>query len=87
MDGRARRASPSTVCATRWCSSTTAARDGSWEVISEKARTHDDVIAVDLLKNYGQHHANLAGLRETTGDFVITMDDDGQNPAGPGARC
>ncbi len=54
--------------------------DGSWEVISEKARTHDDVIAVDLLKNYGQHHANLAGLRETTGDFVITMDDDGQNP-------
>jgi glycosyltransferase involved in cell wall biosynthesis len=32
------------------------------------------------LKNYGQHHANLAGLRETTGDFVITMDDDGQNP-------
>ena len=38
------------------------------------------MIAVDLLRNYGQHHANLAGLRETTGDFVITMDDDGQNP-------
>ena len=54
--------------------------DGSWDVISDKARTHDDVIAVDLLRNYGQHHANLAGLRETTGDFVITMDDDGQNP-------
>jgi len=54
--------------------------DTSWEVISEKARSHDDVIAVDLLRNYGQHHANLAGLRETTGDFVITMDDDGQNP-------
>ena len=61
--------------------------DDSWEVISERARTHDDVVAVDLLKNYGQHHANLAGLRETTGDFVITMDDDGQNPPGPGARC
>ncbi len=54
--------------------------DDSWQVISERARTHDDVVAVDLLKNYGQHHANLAGLRETTGDFVITMDDDGQNP-------
>ena len=30
--------------------------------------------------NYGQHHANLAGLREATGDYVITMDDDLQNP-------
>jgi len=54
--------------------------DSGWEVISEKARDHAGVIAVDLLKNYGQHHANLAGLRETTGDYVITLDDDGQNP-------
>jgi len=55
-------------------------RDDSWAVISEIARTEDHVLAVNLLKNYGQHHANLAGLRETTGDYVITMDDDGQNP-------
>ena len=55
-------------------------RDGSWDVIAERARTHPDVVAVNLLKNYGQHHANLAGLRETTGDYVITMDDDLQNP-------
>ena len=54
--------------------------DDSWEVIRGRAGAHADVVAVDLLKNYGQHHANLAGLRETTGDFVITMDDDGQNP-------
>jgi glycosyltransferase involved in cell wall biosynthesis len=38
------------------------------------------VIALDLLKNYGQHHANLAGLRAASGDYVITMDDDLQNP-------
>jgi glycosyltransferase involved in cell wall biosynthesis len=38
------------------------------------------VVAVDLLRNYGQHNANLAGLREATGDYLITMDDDGQNP-------
>src|SRR5688572_30599003 len=56
-------------------------RDGSWAVVSEKARTIPGAVAVNLLKNYGQHHANLAGLRETTGDFVVTMDDDGQNPA------
>ena len=54
--------------------------DGSWELIAEKARTIPQVIALDLLRNYGQHHANLAGLREATGDFVITMDDDLQNP-------
>ena len=54
--------------------------DGSWEVIAEKARTVPNVVALDMLKNYGQHHANLAGLRESTGDYVITMDDDLQNP-------
>ena len=54
--------------------------DGSWDVIAEKARTVPRVIALDMLKNYGQHHANLAGMREATGDYVITMDDDLQNP-------
>ncbi len=56
-------------------------RDGSWAVVSDRVRTIPGAVAVNLLKNYGQHHANLAGLRETTGDFVVTMDDDGQNPA------
>jgi glycosyltransferase involved in cell wall biosynthesis len=55
-------------------------RDGSWDVIAGRARANKHVIAVNLLQNYGQHHANLAGFREATGDFVITMDDDLQNP-------
>ncbi len=54
--------------------------DDSWEKIAEKARTVPNVVALDMLRNYGQHQANLAGLRETTGDYVITMDDDLQNP-------
>lgn len=54
--------------------------DGSWDVIADKARTLPSVTAINLLKNYGQHHANLAGLRESRGDYVITMDDDLQNP-------
>src|SRR5262249_48463524 len=49
-------------------------------VISELARTRPHVIALNLLKNYGQHHANLAGFMESRGDYVITMDDDLQNP-------
>ncbi|RYB88379.1 glycosyltransferase [Nocardioides glacieisoli] len=55
-------------------------RDGSWDVIADLARRSSHVVALDLLRNYGQHHANLAGLRESTGDYVITMDDDLQNP-------
>ncbi len=54
--------------------------DGSWGVIAEQARTSPHLVALNLLRNYGQHHANLAGMRESTGDYVITMDDDLQNP-------
>ena len=56
--------------------------DRSWEVIRQLADEHGEVVAIDLLRNYGQHNANLAGLREATGDYLITMDDDGQNPPG-----
>lgn len=55
-------------------------RDGSWAVIAGRARTSPNIVALNLLRNYGQHHANLAGMRESTGDYVITMDDDLQNP-------
>lgn len=54
--------------------------DDSWQVISERAEATPGVLALDLMKNYGQHYANLAGLIEATGDYVITMDDDLQNP-------
>jgi len=54
--------------------------DGSWDVIAECARRDRRVVALDLLRNYGQHRANLAGFRESSGDFVVTMDDDLQNP-------
>ena len=55
-------------------------RDGSWELIAARAKVTPHLIALNLLRNYGQHHANLAGLREASGDYVITMDDDLQNP-------
>ena len=54
--------------------------DGSWDVIAERAARLPGVVALDLMKNYGQHYANLAGLTEASGDYVITMDDDLQNP-------
>jgi len=55
-------------------------RDGSWEVIKAKALANPHLTAINLLRNFGQHNANLCGFRHTTGDYLITMDDDGQNP-------
>lgn len=31
-------------------------------------------------RNFGEHNAVLTGYRQATGDFVINLDDDGQNP-------
>jgi undecaprenyl-phosphate 4-deoxy-4-formamido-L-arabinose transferase len=38
------------------------------------------VTFVDLARNFGEHNAVMAGLRVARGAYVITMDDDGQNP-------
>jgi len=55
-------------------------RDKSWLVIEQKTKEYPELLAVDLLHNYGQHVANLCGFSQATGDYVITMDDDLQNP-------
>lgn len=54
--------------------------DKSWEIASELAHRHSNIKAIDLLKNHGQHTAILCGIAHATGDFLITMDDDLQNP-------
>ena len=55
-------------------------RDRSWEVVKDRALHNPNITALNLLHNYGQHNANLAGFREARGDYLITMDDDLQNP-------
>ncbi len=57
-----------------------ASPDGSWRVISELARADKRIKAINLLRNYGQHNANLCGFRHASGDWLVTMDDDLQNP-------
>ena len=55
--------------------------DNSWEVLqSLKAQSPYGLKIVRLLKNSGQHNAILCGFSLVTGDVVITMDDDLQNP-------
>lgn len=53
--------------------------DGSWEILEEIARGDNRVKAVQLSRNYGQHHALTAGLDICTGDWVVTMDCDLQD--------
>lgn len=38
------------------------------------------VTLVNLSRNFGEHNAVLAGLRHARGEWIITMDDDLQNP-------
>lgn len=38
------------------------------------------VIYIEHARNYGEHNAVMTGLRHVRGDYVITMDDDLQNP-------
>jgi len=33
-----------------------------------------------LAKNVGEHNAVMAGLNQATGDYIVIMDDDFQNP-------
>lgn len=52
--------------------------DGSDTTIEALAKQYPFVKAVWLTRNYGQHPATLAGMAGSTGDFVVTMDEDGQ---------
>ena len=51
-----------------------------------QAKATVPITLVDLARNFGEHNAVMAGLREARGAHVITMDDDLQNPPGEVVR-
>ncbi|MBG0827857.1 glycosyltransferase family 2 protein [Planomonospora sp. ID67723] len=53
--------------------------DGTWKVAKTLTRQIDTVRAIRLSRNYGQHNALVAGIREARFDVVVTMDDDLQH--------
>lgn len=55
--------------------------DKTFEVIKKLASENDNILGIDLAKNFGQHCALMAGMRHTSGDVVVCLDDDGQTPA------
>ena len=55
--------------------------DNVWDVIKARSEKDPKVTGINLAKNFGQHSALLAGYNHCTGDYVISLDDDGQTPA------
>ena len=55
--------------------------DETFDVIKKMALEDARITAIDFARNFGQHSALMAGLRQTKGDIVICLDDDGQTPA------
>nr|WP_320190510.1 glycosyltransferase [uncultured Desulfobacter sp.] len=54
--------------------------DGSRELIRYAAEQHPEIVGILLNRNYGQHPAVFAGLEQSSGRIVVTMDADLQNP-------
>jgi polyisoprenyl-phosphate glycosyltransferase len=52
--------------------------DRSASVMRSLAAKYSFVKSIWLSRNYGQHPATLAGIASTSGDWVITLDEDGQ---------
>lgn len=55
--------------------------DTTFDVIRALAEKYDNIVGVNLAKNFGQHAALMAGFGYCTGDVVVCLDDDGQTPA------
>ena len=55
--------------------------DDSARMLTDAAQAEGShIVAVLLNRNYGQHSAIMAGFSHVTGDLIITLDADLQNP-------
>jgi undecaprenyl-phosphate 4-deoxy-4-formamido-L-arabinose transferase len=57
-----------------------ASDDGTFDRMLALRRHDPRVKLVRFARNMGQHHATLCGIKRATGDIVVTLDDDLQNP-------
>lgn len=54
--------------------------DDSWRVITLLAKAHDEVRGIKLSRNFGQHAATLCGISRSRGEWIVTIDDDLEQP-------
>jgi undecaprenyl-phosphate 4-deoxy-4-formamido-L-arabinose transferase len=57
-----------------------ASGDGSGGVVDQVSLEHSWVVGIHLMRNFGQHNALLAGVRDAKFETIVTMDDDLQHP-------
>jgi len=55
-------------------------KDDTWQVIESLAKSDAAVVGLNLMHNYGQHNALLAGIMRASHPVIVTIDDDLQNP-------
>ncbi|MBO5283230.1 MAG: glycosyltransferase family 2 protein, partial [Lachnospiraceae bacterium] len=55
--------------------------DGTWAVIRRLCQEDLRIRGISFARNFGQHAALMAGLRQSEGEYVVCLDDDGQTPA------
>jgi dolichol-phosphate mannosyltransferase len=53
--------------------------DQTWNLISAEAKSNSKVKALRFSRNFGHHYAITAGLKNTSGDWVVVMDGDLQD--------
>ena len=54
--------------------------DNVWQMIKSLSSQNDHVKGISFSRNFGQHSALLAGYRHCTGEYIVSIDDDGQTP-------
>ncbi len=54
-------------------------KDESWDKLKTIADSDKKVKAINFSKNFGQNNALLAGLKNSSGQYAVIMDDDGQH--------
>jgi len=57
-----------------------ASHDNSLSVLQSLKERDHHVVVIDLFRNFGQHNALMCGFKYCQGEYIITMDDDLQNP-------
>jgi glycosyltransferase involved in cell wall biosynthesis len=54
--------------------------DATWDVVQRMHLAHPSVRGINLMRNYGQHSALLAGIFNARFEIIVTLDDDFQTP-------
>lgn len=57
-----------------------ASNDGTFDKMLKLRKRDERVKLIRFARNMGQHNATLCGLRRAGGDYILTLDDDLQNP-------